>query len=139
MSSTSAYNRFAASAIGSPSATGPASKSIHPGLRAARPLLLAIFTVGAGAPNGVPRPVVNSTICAPAAVSAVADTRSFPGPYSRLRPCAVTCSPYPITSATGAVPPFCTHPHDLSSSVVMPPFLFPGDGFSYTVSLWLIK
>ena len=36
--------------------------------------------VGAGAPKGVPRPVVKSTIWAPAAVSAVADTRSLPGP-----------------------------------------------------------
>ena len=35
---------------------------------------------GAGAPKGVPRPVVKSTMCAPAAVMAVAETRSLPGP-----------------------------------------------------------
>lgn len=43
-------------------------------------LLLAIFIVGAGAPKGVPRPVVKRIMCAPAAVIAVAETRSLPGP-----------------------------------------------------------
>ena len=43
-------------------------------------LFVASFKVGAGAPNGVPRPVVNRIMCAPAAVMAVADTRSLPGP-----------------------------------------------------------
>ena len=56
-------------------------------------LLVAIFSVGAGAPNGVPRPVLNSTMWAPAAVSAVALTRSLPGPYSIFRPLVVTGSP----------------------------------------------
>jgi hypothetical protein len=40
--------------------------------------LLDIFTVGAGAPSGFPFPVVNMMICAPAAVSAVCATISFP-------------------------------------------------------------
>ena len=29
-----------------------------------------------------------------------------------------------------ALPDFCVHPKDLSSKVEIPPFLFPGDGFS---------
>ena len=53
-----------------PSKSSPALKSIHPCLWDAKWLLLAIFTVGTGEANGVPRPVENSTICAPAAASA---------------------------------------------------------------------
>ncbi len=37
---------------------------------------------------------------------------------------------------TVAWPPFCTAPRDFSSSVVMPPALLPGDGFSCT-GWWL--
>ena len=51
------------------------------------------FQRGSGAPNGVPRPVVNKTICAPAAVKAVADTKSLPGPDSMFRPFVTTASP----------------------------------------------
>ena len=61
-------------------AIGPASKSIQPFFLSASWLFVASFKVGAGAPNGVPRPVVNRIMCAPAAVMAVADTRSLPGP-----------------------------------------------------------
>ena len=43
-------------------------------------VLVEIFRVGAGAENGVPRPVEKRMRCAPAAVMAVADTRSLPGP-----------------------------------------------------------
>ena len=86
--------------------------------------------VGTGEANGVPRPVVKSTICAPAAASAVDATRSLPGADKRTSPFVLTRSPYFSTSDTGALPDFCVHPRDLSSSVVMPPFLFPGDGFS---------
>ena len=56
-------------------------------------LLLAIFTVGTGEANGVPRPVENSTICAPAAASAVEATRSLPGAERRLRPAVLTLWP----------------------------------------------
>ena len=77
---TSCNRRFAASSMDSPSTIGPASKSIHPFLFSASRLFVDSFNVGAGAPNGVPRPVVNRIRCAPAAVIAVADTRSFPGP-----------------------------------------------------------
>ena len=93
-SSTSWYRSApASSSVRSPSATTPALKSIQVFFLAASWLLVAIFSVGAGAPNGVPRPVLNSTMCAPAAVSAVAETRSLPGPYSIFRPLVVTGSP----------------------------------------------
>ena len=91
---------------------------------------MEIFTVGAGAPKGVPRPVVKRIMWAPAAVRSVAETRSLPGPESRLRPFLVTGSAYSSTSTTGALPPFCTQPQLLSSRVVMPPALLPGLGFS---------
>src|SRR3546814_2915382 len=60
------------------SSTVPASKSIHPALRWASALFEAIFSVGAGKPSGVPRPVVNRMTVAPAAVSAVDETASLP-------------------------------------------------------------
>ena len=68
------------------SSTAPASKSIQPGLRAARSLFDAIFTVGTGKPSGVPRPVVNRITVAPAAASAVDDTASLPGASSSVSP-----------------------------------------------------
>ena len=40
----------------------PALKSIHPGLFLARVELVEIFMVGTNVPNGVPRPVVKSTM-----------------------------------------------------------------------------
>ena len=55
--------------------------------------LVAIFIVGTGEANGVPRPVENSTSCAPEAASAVEATRSFPGAESRFSPGAETGSP----------------------------------------------
>ena len=64
---------------------------------------MEIFTVGTGEANGVPRPVVNSTICAPEAASAVAATRSLPGALSRFKPFVVTGLPYGSTSLTFAV------------------------------------
>ena len=94
--------------------------------------LLATFSVGTGTPSGVPRPVVKRTTCAPATVSAVAETPSLPGAFTSAtppRPCGAG-SPYPSTFTTGAEPAFCTHPSDFSASVVMPPSLLPGDGFS---------
>ena len=63
-----------------PSAMTPALKSIQPGFFSASGVLVEIFRVGAGAEKGVPRPVENRIMCAPAAVIAVADTRSLPGP-----------------------------------------------------------
>ena len=87
-----ASNASAASSIPA-SNTIPASKSIHPGLRAARSLFDAIFTVGAGKPSGVPRPVVNRITPAPAAASAVDDTASFPGASSSVSPVRRTRAP----------------------------------------------
>ena len=91
---------------------------------------MAIFSVGTGHANGVPRPVENSTICAPAEASAVAATRSLPGADSRFKPGVWTRSPYASTSRTGEKPLFCVQPSALSSSVEMPPALLPGEGFS---------
>ena len=70
------------------------------------------------------------TICAPAAAQAVEATRSLPGALRRLSPLSDTLSPYANTPFTSDEPDFCVHPSDLSSSVVIPPSLFPGDGFS---------
>src|SRR4030095_12981410 len=56
------------------SSTRRASKSIQPGLRAARSLFEAILMVGTGKPSGVPRPVVNRIAVAPAAASAGEET-----------------------------------------------------------------
>ena len=77
----------------SPWATVPALKSIQLPFFSKRAVLVEIFTVGAGAPKGVPRPVVNRIKWAPAAMRAVADTKSLPGPESRFRPFRVTASP----------------------------------------------
>ena len=54
--------------------------------------LLEIFTVGTGDAKGVPRPVVNSTICAPDTARAVAATRSLPGADRRFNPFTFTGS-----------------------------------------------
>ena len=59
-----------------------------------RLLLLDIFKVGTGAEKGVPRPVVNKINCAPAAASAVEETRSLPGAESRDRPALFFLSAY---------------------------------------------
>ena len=64
----------------SPSAMTPVLKSIQPDFFWASGVLVEIFRVGAGAENGVPRPVEKRMRCAPAAVMAVAETRSLPGP-----------------------------------------------------------
>jgi hypothetical protein len=74
--------------------------------------------------------VVNSTIWQPLKPSADEATKSFPGEESRFKPFVLIGSAYFKTSTTVATPPFCIHPSDLSSSVEMPPFLLPGDGFS---------
>ena len=47
---------------------------------------LEIFSVGAGKPSGVPRPVVNSSTVAPAAARAVLETASLPGDSSSAKP-----------------------------------------------------
>ena len=52
-----------------------------------------VCLVGTGLPSGVPRPVVNSTMVAPAAASAVEDTASLPGASSSVTPPAPACSP----------------------------------------------
>ena len=54
---------------------------------------VAIFTVGTGAPTGVPRPVVNKIICTPAAARFVIATISLPGPLSSDKPFFVSVSP----------------------------------------------
>ena len=64
------------------------------------------------------------------AASAVAATKSFPGADKRFKPVFFSLSPYSNTPLTGALPHFCVHPKALSSSVEIPPALFPGDGFS---------
>ena len=48
---------------------------------------------GTGEAKGVPLPVVNNTMCAPEAASAVDATRSFPGALSRFNPFSSTVSP----------------------------------------------
>ena len=78
---------------GVPSTMTPQLKSIQFFFLSARRLLVEIFTVGTGLANGVPRPVVKSTMCAPEAASAVEATRSFPGALNRWSPLALIGSP----------------------------------------------
>ena len=86
-SNTSWNSSFAASSSGRSSVTIlPALKSIQLLLLPASLEFVAILTVGTGEANGVPRPVVNRTICAPEAAQAVAATRSLPGALKRLSP-----------------------------------------------------
>src|SRR5665647_776114 len=108
----------------------PALKSIQPRFLLYNAVFVEIFIVGTKLPNGVPRPVVNNTIWHPQKPSAEVATRSFPGAERRLSPFLCILSPYFNTSTTVAVPPFCMQPSDFSSNVVIPPTLFPGDGFS---------
>ena len=110
------------------STSTPALKSIQLDFLPARRELVAIFMVGTGDAKGVPRPVVNSTICAPAAASAVAATRSLPGADRRFSPGVFTVSPYCSTPLTRALPDFWVQPKDLSSRVEIPPFCYPGKG-----------
>src|SRR5512144_452492 len=92
----------------------------------------ATLIVGAGNPSGVPRPVVKQSTVAPLATMAVDDTPSLPGASSSASPGVRTCWPYRSTDVTVDVPPFWIAPSDFSSSVVRPPALLPGEGFSYT-------
>ena len=74
-----------------------------------------------------------SDIEGPYSVSAIPDEeaiKSLPGALSSVNPFVFSVSPYVSTSETGARPAFWVQPSDLSSSVEMPPSLFPGDGFS---------
>ena len=82
---------FAANA--STSGFAIASQSIQCGFACASAVFVEIFIVGTTVPNGVPRPVVNSTRWQPLAASTVDATRSLPGPVRSERPCAFTCSP----------------------------------------------
>ena len=75
------------------SSSWPQLKSIHFDLCLASKELLEIFIVGTGEANGVPRPVVKSTMCAPLAASAVLATKSLPGAESRFNPLCCTLSP----------------------------------------------
>src|SRR5690606_4816721 len=141
-SSTSSNRRWPSSEnSAAPVAMGPASKSIQPGFLFASAELVLILRVGLGKPMGVPLPVVNRTMCAPAATSAVEETPSLPGALTSAIPPsrAGAGSPYCSTSATGAWPPFCTQPSDFSARVVMPPDLLPGAGFSSMGSPWRRK
>ena len=82
----------------------PALKSIQLPLFPASLELVAILTVGTGDANGVPRPVVKRTICAPEAAQAVAATRSLPGALRRLSPLVLTGSAYARTLFTNDLP-----------------------------------
>ena len=61
-SATKFMKALSATSAGVPSMIAPALKSIHFGLLSANALLVDIFAVGTKVPNGVPRPVVKSTI-----------------------------------------------------------------------------
>lgn len=76
------------------SINSPALKSIQLLFLFARRELEATLIVGTLAPSGVPLPVVNNIIFAPAAVKLVVDTISFPGPVKRFNPCFLQCSPF---------------------------------------------
>ena len=84
----------------------PALKSIQPGFFSKSRVLDEILTVGTGDENGVPRPVVKSTSCAPDEARAVAATISFPGAERRFRPLFITGSEYLRTPSTSLFPAF---------------------------------
>ena len=88
------------------SINSPALKSIQLLFLFARRELEDTLIVGTLAPSGVPLPVVNNIIFAPAAAKLVVDTISFPGPVKRFNPCFLQCSPYSSTSVITALPPF---------------------------------
>lgn len=71
----------------------PVLISMMSGMRSYNVVLVEIFITGTiGFPVGVPRPVVNNTMFAPPATSAVVDSTSFPGVHKRFSPCFVyTC------------------------------------------------
>ena len=71
----------------------PQLKSIQFCFFSLKAVLVEIFTVGTGEAKGVPRPVVNKTICAPEAAKAVEATRSLPGALNRFSPFVQTGSP----------------------------------------------
>ena len=75
------------------STSTPQLKSIQLFFLFAKGELVEIFTVGTGDANGVPRPVVNNTMCAPEVARAVEATRSFPGALKRFYPGTFTVSP----------------------------------------------
>ena len=52
------------------------------------------------------------------------------GPVSYTHLDVYKRQPYCRVPVTMALPPFCIQPRDFSSSVVIPPLLFPGEGFS---------
>ena len=79
--------------IGLSSTRTPALKSIQLDFLDASVELVEIFMVGTGQANGVPRPVVNKTMWAPAAARAVEATRSLPGALKRFKPGVLTVSP----------------------------------------------
>jgi len=56
-------------------------------------VFVEILTVGVGPPKGVPLPVEKRTIWQPVEASAVVETRSFPGPFSKCSPFVVIRSP----------------------------------------------
>ena len=85
--------------------------------------------VGTKLPNQVPLSVVKSTIWQPENPSAEAETKSLPREERRYNPFFQITSPYSNTSTILAEPPFCVQPKDLSSSVLISPSLFTGDGF----------
>src|SRR5215472_16067180 len=75
------------SIVVSPLTMLPVSISMMSAMRAASCEFVEIFTTGAiGLPVGVPRPVVNNTTLAPAAVCAVTHSTSLPGVHSRFSP-----------------------------------------------------
>ena len=80
MDSSFLKNVSQVSSMVAPCTRTPALKSIQFFFFSASGVLVATLTVGIGAPTGVPRPVVKSTICAPEAISAVIAQISLPGP-----------------------------------------------------------
>ena len=96
---------------------------------AASSLLVAILTVGTNPPYGVPRPVLNSTMWQPAPASALVATASFPG-RSEIQSVGFQAFAVAQDIHHRLAPAFWVQPSDFSSSVVIPPALLPGDGFS---------
>ena len=76
-----------------PEMIGPVSKSTMSGIRCASCEFVESLTTGViGFPVGVPSPVVNRTMLAPAPTCAVTHSTSLPGVHCRFKPGVVQYS-----------------------------------------------
>lgn len=108
----------------------PVLKSIQPAFFSASGVLVEIFRVGAGAENGVPRPVEKRMRCGACGGHGSGGHEVIAGAVEHIQALGDDGVAVADDVHDGAVPPFWTQPQLLSSNVVMPPCLLPGEGLS---------